>query len=137
MRVAGLTLLTVPVFCPTSAMSLTFIVFYHLLSNRTDYVNLKQMSYKYRLLVVHIKLPTLKYRRLCRDTCTHTFYGPLSRTTRVSRYQEGKTNLDVTEARDTDNHASIQPLSFLQAGCPSCYPTSSVKALKAIHNVCK
>ena len=68
--------------------------------------------------------------------------------TRVSRYQKGKTNLDFTEARDsewqwlqvghmqvctllqTDNHASTPPLSFLQAGCPSCRPTNSVKALK-------
>jgi len=67
----------------------------------------------------------------------------------VSRYQKGKTTLDFTEARDgewqwhqlghmqvctllqTDNHASTPPLSFLQAGCPSCCPTNSVKALKA------
>jgi len=28
-----------------------------------------------------------------------------------------------------DNHANIPPLSFLQAGCPSCCPTNSVKAL--------
>ena len=31
----------------------------------------------------------------------------------------------------TDNHASTPLLSFLQAGCPSCRPTNSVKALKA------
>jgi len=31
----------------------------------------------------------------------------------------------------TDNHASIPPLSFLQAGCPSCHPTNSIKVLKA------
>jgi len=31
----------------------------------------------------------------------------------------------------TDNHANIPPLSFLQAGCPSCCPSNSVKALKA------
>jgi len=66
----------------------------------------------------------------------------------VSRYQKGKTNLDFTEARDsewqwhqlghmqvctslqTDNHASKPPLSFVLA-CPSCCPTNSVKALKA------
>jgi len=30
----------------------------------------------------------------------------------------------------TDNHANTSPLSFLQAGCPSCHPTNSVKALK-------
>ena len=77
------------------------------------------------------------------------FNGLFSRTTWVSRYQKGKTNLDFTEARDsewqwhqlgrmqvctslqTDNHASNPPLSFLQAGCPSCRPTNSVKALKA------
>jgi len=35
----------------------------------------------------------------------------------------------------TDNHASTPPLSFLQAGCPSCRPTNSVKALKAQHNI--
>jgi len=66
----------------------------------------------------------------------------------VSWYQKGKTNLDFTEARDsewqwhqlghmqactslqTDNHASTPPLSFLQAGCPSCRPANSVKAQK-------
>jgi len=61
-------------------------------------------------------------------THTHTrFNGPLSGTTRVSRYQKGKTNLDSTEARhsewqwhplghmqvlQTDNHASNQLLRF-------------------------
>ena len=82
-------------------------------------------------------------------THTHPFNGPFSGTTRVSLYQKGKTNLDFTEARDsewqwhqlrhmqvctslqTDNHASTPPLSFLQAGCPSCCPTNSIKALKA------
>jgi len=71
----------------------------------------------------------------------------------VSLYQKCKTNLDFTGARDsewqwnllghmqvctshqTDNHASTPPLSFLQAGCPSCRPTNSQstegKALKA------
>ena len=83
---------------------------------------------------------------------THPFNGPLSATTRVSRYQKGKTSLDFTEARDsdwqwhqlghmqvctslqTDNHTSTPPLSFLQAGCPSCHPTNSVKALWTIFN---
>jgi len=31
----------------------------------------------------------------------------------------------------TDSRASTPPLSFLQAGCPSCHPVNSVKALKA------
>jgi len=30
-----------------------------------------------------------------------------------------------------DNHANIPPLSFLQAGCPSCRLANSIKALKA------
>ena len=33
---------------------------------------------------------------------THTFNGPFSGTTQVSRYQKGKTNLDFTEARDSE-----------------------------------
>ena len=37
----------------------------------------------------------------------------------------------------TDNYASTSPLSFLQAGCPSCRPTNSVKALKAKYQQCK
>ena len=84
------------------------------------------------------------------DTTTlHTFNGPLSGTAWVSWYQKGKSNLDFTEARDsewqwhqlghmqvctslqTDYHANTPPLSFLQAGCPSCRPTHSIKELKA------
>jgi len=68
----------------------------------------------------------------------------------VGRYQKGKTNLDFNEARDSEwqwhqlggPYASLhlapdrQPRQhtatlFLQAGCPSCRPTNSVKALKA------
>jgi len=39
--------------------------------------------------------------------------------------------MQVCTLLQTDNHASTPPLSFLQAGCPSCHPTNSVKALKA------
>jgi len=39
--------------------------------------------------------------------------------------------MQVCTLLQTDNHASNPPLSFLQAGCPSCRPTNSVKALKA------
>jgi len=35
-------------------------------------------------------------------THTHPFNGPLSGTIRVSWYQKGKTNLDITEARDSE-----------------------------------
>jgi len=39
--------------------------------------------------------------------------------------------MQVCTSLQTNNHASTSPLSFLQAGCPSCRPTNSVKALKA------
>jgi len=68
----------------------------------------------------------------------------------VSWYQKGKTSLDFTEATDsewqwhqlghkhvctllqTDNHAD-PTTQFFQARCPSCPPTNSVKALKALN----
>jgi len=71
---------------------------------------------------------------------------------RVSRYQKGKTSLDFTGARDsewqwhqlghmkvctslqTGNHANAPSISSLQAGCPSCRPTNSVKALNKTRN---
>jgi len=40
--------------------------------------------------------------------------------------------VQVCTSLQTDNHTSTSPLSFLQAGCPSCRPTNSVKALKAL-----
>jgi len=69
---------------------------------------------------------------------THTppFNGSFSGTTLVSRYQKGKTNLDLTEARDSewqwhqlghmqvctllqaDNHASTPPLKFFTGRMP-------------------
>jgi len=39
--------------------------------------------------------------------------------------------MQVCNSLQTDNHASNPPLSFLQAGCPFCRPTNSIKALKA------
>jgi len=33
---------------------------------------------------------------------THPFNGPFSGTTQVSQYQKGKTNLDFSEARDSE-----------------------------------
>jgi len=36
------------------------------------------------------------------NTHTHPFNGPFSGTTQVSRYQKGKTNLDFTEATDSE-----------------------------------
>jgi len=75
---------------------------------------------------------------------THLFNGLLSGSTQVSRYLKGKTNLDFTEARDsewqwhqlghmqvrtslqTDNHASTPPLSFYRPDAlPAAQPTAS------------
>ena len=75
-------------------------------------------------------------------THTHLFNGPLSGTTRVSRYQKGKTSLDFTEARDsewqwhqlghmqvctslqTNNHASTQ-FFYRPDALPAAQPTAS------------
>jgi len=38
-------------------------------------------------------------------------------------------HMQVCTSLQTDNDASTPSLSFLQAGCPSCRPTNSVKAL--------
>ena len=84
-------------------------------------------------------------------THTHPFNGPLSGTTRVSQYQKGKTNLDFTEARDsewqwhqldhmqdctslqTDNHASTPPLSFFTGRMPFLPPNQQRQSTEAIN----
>ena len=97
------------------------------------------------------RLRRASQRPTLENTHTHRFNGPFSGTTRVSRYQKSKTNLDFTEARDSEwqsqqlGHTvcksaprsrqittpALHRSVFLQAGCPSCRPTNSVKALKA------
>jgi len=79
-------------------------------------------------------------------THTHPFYGPLDCVQDYlgepvpepiwillkqewQPYQLG--HMQICTLTQTDNHASTPPLSFLQAGCPSCCPTNSIKALKA------
>ena len=83
------------------------------------------------------------------NTHTQSFNGLFSRTTWVGRYQKDKPfwillKQDMTgwqwhqlnhmwiicTSLQTDNHASTSSLKFLRAGCPSCRPTNSVKALK-------
>ena len=85
-------------------------------------------------------------KKISSEVLTHTypFNGPLSGTTRVSRYKKGKTNLDFTKARDsewqwhqlgilqvcislqTDNHASTPPLFFYRPDAlPAAQPTVS------------
>jgi len=94
-------------------------------------------------------LPTVNHTHA--RTHTHTRLTALVRDNPGEPVPEKeKTNLDFTEARDsewqwhplghmqvctllqTDNHASTPLLSLLQAGCPSCHPTNSVEALKAM-----
>jgi len=52
------------------------------------------------------------------NTHTHLFNSPLSGTTWVSQYQKGKTNLDFTEARDSEwqwhQLGYMQPCTSLQ-----------------------
>jgi len=87
--------------------------------------------------------PSQQYQS--KHTHTHPFNGPFSGTIRVSRYQKGKTNLDFTEARDsewqwhqlgnmqvcillqTDNHASTTPLKvfYRPDALPAAQPTAS------------
>ena len=81
-------------------------------------------------------------------THTHPFNGPLSRTTRASRYQKGEpiwillkqetvsgSGISWAVCRSASRSREITTPApyhsvFLQAGCPSCRPTNSVKALK-------
>ena len=83
-------------------------------------------------------------------THTHTFNGPFSRTTQVSRYQKGKTNMDFTVARDserqwhqlghmqvcislqTDNHASNPPLCFFTGRMPFLPPNQQRQSTEGI-----
>jgi len=113
---------------------------------RTNKITLKEVSTSHESQQIKAMLKlTLTH------THTHTCLTALclSGTTRVSRYQKGKTSLDFTEARDSewqwhqlghmqvstslqmDSHARTSSL-ILQAGCPSCRPTNSIKALKEI-----
>ena len=52
--------------------------------------DVSQILLQYQLIMLRFRLPL------------HSFNGPFSKTTRVSRYQQGKTNLDFTEATDSE-----------------------------------
>ena len=71
----------------------------------------------------------------CTHTHTHTFNGFFSWTTRVSRYQKGKTeardsewqwhqlgHMQVCTSLQTDNHASTPPLEFFTGRMPFLLP---------------
>ena len=72
----------------------------------------------------------------------------------MSRYQTGKTNLDFTEARDsewqwhqldrmqvctslqTDNHASTRPLKFITGQMPFLLPNQQRQSTKGKKHMC-
>jgi len=106
----------------------------------------------YTVTCTHKQLPTRKQENTHTHTTILLLFWSMSGTTRVSRYQKGKTrkvkaNLGLLEQEIVsgsgmcwlyaslllipDNHANIPPLSFLQARCPSCHPTNSVKEINA------
>jgi len=85
----------------------------------------------------------------CYNYNSFTALWILSRITRVSRYQKGKTNLDLLEQETVSGSGISWAIrksascprqitmpashhSFLQPGCPSCHPTNSIKAVKYI-----
>jgi len=87
-------------------------------------------------IAILLALPPITYSHQARLTAFFTA------TTRVNRYQKGKTNLDFNEARDwqwhqlgrmqvctslqTDKHASTPPLSFYRRDAlPAAQPTAS------------
>ena len=88
-------------------------------------------------------------------THTHPFNGPLSGTTRVSQYQKGKTDLDFTEARDsewqwhqlgcmqactslqTDNHASTPPLKCFTGRMPFLPHNQQRQSTEGMYSVLK
>ena len=88
---------------------------------------------------------------VCNYTHTHPFNGPFSRTTRVIWYQKGKkTNLDFTEARDsewqwhqlghmqvcislqTNKDASTPPLKFFTGRMPFLPPNQQRQSTEGV-----
>jgi len=62
----------------------------------------------------------------------HPFSGPLSGTTRVSRYQKGKTNMDFTEARDNGwqwHQLGYASLHLALDRYPRQYPTTQINIM--------
>jgi len=128
-------------------LTLTFTVCLHLQSCRTCcFFQLWHQTQLVTTAFNYTKMASRSWKAESNThTHTHTFNGPFSGTTWVSRYQKGKTNLDLTEARDsewqwhqlghmqvcislhTDNHASTPPLNFFYRpdALPAAQPTAS------------
>ena len=113
-----------------------------------------QMTAKYQQQPWHSLLPAEHWWQLnVSPPHTHNHFMALLDFVcdyRVSQHQKDKTNMDLLE-QETVSGSSISwaicksapwlrhitmPAShhsvFLQAGCPSCCPTNSIKALKAV-----
>ena len=62
------------------------------------------------------------------SSSSYPFNGPFSGTTKVSQYQKGKTNLDFTEARDSEwrwhQLGHMQVCTLLQTDKPHQHPTT-------------
>jgi len=116
-------------------------------SNLTEMNSLVYEYFVKRFLGSLVTNSTISYNShkvYCKQIHTHPFNGPFSGTTQVGWYQKGKTNLDFTEARDsewhchqlghmqvctllqTDNHTSTPPLCFYRPDAlPAAQPTVS------------
>jgi len=106
--------------------------------------------------------PSVSPPDICRLESEHNtttillqFNGLFSRTTRVSRYQKGRTNLDFTGARDsewqwhqlghmqvctslqTDNHTSTPPLKFFTGRMPFLPPNQQRQSTEGTKNETK
>jgi len=83
----------------------------------------------------------------------HLFNSPLFGTIRMSWYHKGKVSLDLLEQETLSGSGinwatcksaphpkqitmpALHHSVFLQAGCPSCYPTNRIKAQKTIMSI--
>ena len=93
-----------------------------------------------------IDIHTYTHTHARTHTHTHPFNGPLSGTTQVRQYQKGKTNLDFTGAREseqqwhqlehmqvctslqTDNHASTSLVKFFTGRMPFLPPNQQCQS---------
>ena len=94
----------------------------------------------------------LVYFEICTTCKIHPLNGPLSRTTQVSRTRKvkpiwillehetvGGSGISWARCKSAPRSRQITTpaptTQFLQAGCPSCRPTNSVKALNTSPNI--
>ena len=120
----------------------------HTLADGNQCIRIREKTLEFSLSVLSTLSPYLNASYI---THTHTRWdGPFSGTTQVSRHQKSKTNLDFTEARDsewqwhqlghmqvctllqTDNHASTRPLIFFTGRLPFLSPNQQRQSTEGI-----